>query len=194
MVFPQMSRLRTLPRPGVPWHWRGNRLFPLTRPPYPLSPRNHGSRIPPKASDLKDRSTSLNATKSRRPRLTAAPRRGLMGNQRPTRPMAPALPLLPARAEIPSARSATALGGPAPGILVLQAQGMGDGRRAIAAVRGGQSVILDASSLDPAVGQRLVDYTCGGVQAMDGQSRRLGDAVFLFTSGLSEIEYGAALI
>jgi hypothetical protein len=29
---------------------------------------------------------------------------------------------------------------------------------------------------------------------MDGQSRRLGDAVFLFTSGLSEIEDGAALI
>jgi FtsZ-interacting cell division protein YlmF len=108
--------------------------------------------------------------------------------------MAPALPLLPARAHTRRANNGMALGRTAPGILVLQAHGRGDGRRAIEAVRGGQSVVLDASSLDPAVGQRLVDYTCGGVQAMDGQSRRLGDAVFLFTSGLSHIEDGAELI
>jgi FtsZ-interacting cell division protein YlmF len=102
--------------------------------------------------------------------------------------MAPALPFLPARAETRSPRNGCTSLAMAPGILVLQPRGMADGQRAIEAVRSGQSVVLDASALDPTLGQRLVDYTCGGVQAMDGQSRRLGEAVFLFTSGLSWIE------
>ena len=116
-----------------------------------------------------------------------------MGDRRPVSPMAPALPSLPPRREghavqhqpAPTALRRTA----APvTIVVLQPQGMADGQLAIQAVRNGQSVVLDASELDPALGQRLVDFTCGGVQAMDGQSRRLGEAVFLFTSGLSHIE------
>lgn len=102
--------------------------------------------------------------------------------------MAPALPSLPARAETRRLRNGITSLAMAPGILVLQPRGMADGQRAIEAVRNGQSVVLDASELDPTLGQRLVDYTCGGVQAMDGQSRRLGEAVFLFTSGLSCIE------
>lgn len=107
--------------------------------------------------------------------------------------MAPALPTLPARPGGRPRRLGSSVA-PSPAILVLQGQGMADGQRAIEAVRGGQSVVLDASGLDPALGQRLVDYTCGGIQAMDGQSRRLGEAVFLFTTGLSRIEEGPDLL
>ncbi|MEB3255888.1 MAG: cell division protein SepF [Synechococcaceae cyanobacterium] len=102
--------------------------------------------------------------------------------------MAPALPSLPARTPGAAPRAAA---NPRPmdaGILVLHPRDLDDGRRAIAAVRRGQSVVLDASGLDPALGQRLVDFTCGGVTAMDGQSRRLGEAVFLFTAAMSRIE------
>lgn len=102
--------------------------------------------------------------------------------------MAPALPSLPARAVSLHSPRGAGPAGESPTILVLHPQGMADGQRAIEAVRRGQSVVLDASALEPSLGQRLVDYTCGGIQAMDGQSRRLGDAVFLFTTALSHIE------
>ncbi|MFM7264739.1 MAG: cell division protein SepF [Cyanobium sp.] len=114
----------------------------------------------------------------------------------PAQPLLPCLPSKPAR---PTSRSPWGDGGrpiesprasDCPTILVLHPQDLADGQRAIEAVRCGQSVVLDASELDPALGQRLVDYTCGGVQAMDGQSRRLGEAVFLFTTALSRIEEG----
>lgn len=112
----------------------------------------------------------------------------------PAQPLLPSLPSLPAR---PAGRPPHRDGGSAtdaPTILVLHPQDLSDGQRAIEAVRRGQSVVLDASQLEPALGQRLVDYTCGGVQAMDGQSRRLGEAVFLFTTALSRIEDAVALI
>jgi cell division inhibitor SepF len=76
----------------------------------------------------------------------------------------------------------------APAILVLHPRNLDDGQRAIQAVRRGQSLVLDVSQLDPALGQRLVDIICGGITAMDGQSRRLGEAVFLFTGCMSRIE------
>jgi len=118
----------------------------------------------------------------------------------PAQPLLPSLPSLPAR---PAGRPPRRDGGSAtdappgfdsPTILVLHPQDLSDGQRAIEAVRRGQSVVLDASQLEPALGQRLVDYTCGGVQAMDGQSRRLGEAVFLFTTALSRIEDAVALL
>jgi len=118
----------------------------------------------------------------------------------PAQPLLPSLPFLPAR---PAGRPPRRDGGSAPDappgfdsptILVLHPQDLSDGQRAIEAVRRGQSVVLDASQLEPALGQRLVDYTCGGVQAMDGQSRRLGEAVFLFTTALSRIEDAVALL
>jgi cell division inhibitor SepF len=73
-------------------------------------------------------------------------------------------------------------------ILVLLPAGLEDGRIAVEAVRNGRSVLLNASGLDPNLGQRLVDFTCGGVSAMDGRSHRIGEAVFLFTAALSRVE------
>lgn len=78
-----------------------------------------------------------------------------------------------------------------PEILVLFPVGMEDGPRAVEAVRNGRSVLLNASALEPRLGQRLVDFTCGGVSAMDGRSHRIGEAVFLFTVALSRVERNA---
>ncbi|MEB3361842.1 MAG: cell division protein SepF [Synechococcaceae cyanobacterium] len=50
----------------------------------------------------------------------------------------------------------------------------------IASVRAGRSVVLQADHLDPETGQRLIDFVCGGMAALDGQSQRLEDRVFLF--------------
>jgi cell division inhibitor SepF len=55
-------------------------------------------------------------------------------------------------------------------------------------------VVLNASELDPCLGQRLVDFTCGGITAMDGQSHRLGEAVFLFAPLMARIEAGAPAV
>jgi FtsZ-interacting cell division protein YlmF len=38
------------------------------------------------------------------------------------------------------------------------------------------------------VGQRLLDYACGGITAMDGQAHRIGDGVFLLAPALTQVE------
>ena len=100
--------------------------------------------------------------------------------------MVPALPLLPGRR--PLAKDQAQLSAAdAQEIVVVHPIGLEDGRQAIQAVRAGRSVVLNASDLDPELGQRLVDFTCGGIAAMDGQSHRLGEAVFLFAPMLAKI-------
>ncbi|MFM7361258.1 MAG: cell division protein SepF [Cyanobium sp.] len=110
--------------------------------------------------------------------------------------MAPALPLIPGcnpARQIPAPQIPGPQAPAAPGsaethqILVLRPGCFEDGQRAIEAVRSGRSVVLNASDLDPALGQRLVDFTCGGITAMDGQSHRLGEAVFLFAPLMATI-------
>jgi cell division inhibitor SepF len=41
--------------------------------------------------------------------------------------------------------------------------------------------------MDPQEAQRTIDFVSGGVFAMDGQSERLGEAVFLFAPALVSI-------
>lgn len=120
--------------------------------------------------------------------------------------MAPALPLLPGclpRSGQPPGSGPQSSDEPAPGsrdrpaapqILVLRPDCLEDGQQAIEAVRAGRSVVLNASDLDPGLGQRLVDFTCGGVTALDGQSHRLGEAVFLFAPLMARIEAGAPTV
>ena len=50
----------------------------------------------------------------------------------------------------------------------------------IASVRAGRTVVLQVDHLEPDIGQRLIDFVCGGMEALDGQSQRLEDWVFLF--------------
>jgi cell division inhibitor SepF len=42
--------------------------------------------------------------------------------------------------------------------------------------------------MDPHEAQRTIDFVSGGVYAMDGQSERLGEAVFLFAPALVSIQ------
>jgi cell division inhibitor SepF len=110
--------------------------------------------------------------------------------------MAPALPLLPGCPHRPVQPPACAQRDRAAAhqILVLRPDCFEDGQLVIEAVRAGRSVVLNASELDPCLGQRLVDFTCGGITAMDGQSHRLGEAVFLFAPLMARIEAGAPAV
>ena len=54
------------------------------------------------------------------------------------------------------------------------------GAEIIACVRCGDLVLVQVDHLEPDPGQRLIDYVCGGVTALDGQSHRLDEGVFLF--------------
>jgi cell division inhibitor SepF len=110
--------------------------------------------------------------------------------------MAPALPRMTCRRPRRPTRSSeqvdrTAKPRPiAPGreILVIHPLVLEEGEVAIEAVRRGQTVLLDASGMERSLGQRLVDFTSGGVKAMDGQARRIGPRVFLFTAAICRIE------
>ena len=55
-------------------------------------------------------------------------------------------------------------------------------------LRGLEVVLMAPTTMAEAAGQRLVDYACGGMAAIDGQSHQLGLGVFLFTSGLTRVE------
>jgi FtsZ-interacting cell division protein YlmF len=79
-------------------------------------------------------------------------------------------------------------------ILVLVASGLEDGAMAIEAVRSGRSVLLNVCHLSSEEGTRLLDFTRGGIAAMDGQFWGIGEAVFLFTRGLCRVEADPALI
>jgi cell division inhibitor SepF len=46
--------------------------------------------------------------------------------------------------------------------------------------------------MDPVEAQRVIDFVSGGVFAIDGQSERLGETVFLFAPALVSIEHATA--
>jgi hypothetical protein len=75
-----------------------------------------------------------------------------------------------------------------PGMLVFAADRFGDVEAVIAAVRGGRTVVLNVAGLPAATAQRLVDFVCGGITAMDGQVQRLGEEVFLLAPALAQVE------
>ena len=75
-----------------------------------------------------------------------------------------------------------------PQMLVFAADRFEDAEAVIAAVRGGRTVVLNVAGLPEAVGQRLVDYVCGGLTAIDGQLHRLGEEVFLLAPPLAHVE------
>jgi cell division inhibitor SepF len=58
---------------------------------------------------------------------------------------------------------------------------------AVVAVQQFKTVVLHLSAMAPDEAQRTIDFVSGGVFAMDGQSERLGDTVFLFAPALVTI-------
>jgi FtsZ-interacting cell division protein YlmF len=55
-------------------------------------------------------------------------------------------------------------------------------------LHGPEVLLMAPTTMAEAAGQRLVDYACGGMAAIDGQSHQLGLGVFLFTSGVTRVE------
>lgn len=62
-----------------------------------------------------------------------------------------------------------------------------DAMTAVQAVQQQRTVVLHLGEMDPEEAQRTIDFVSGGVFAMDGQSERLGDTVFLFAPALVAI-------
>ena len=62
---------------------------------------------------------------------------------------------------------------------------------AIALVRSGRSVVFNVANLAQRGCQRVVDFVCGGITAMDGQVHRLGEEVFLLAPALASVEVDA---
>ena len=63
-----------------------------------------------------------------------------------------------------------------------------EGTEAVLAVQQQRTVVLQLGAMDTQEAQRTIDFVSGGVYAMDGQSERLGEAVFLFAPSLVTIQ------
>ena len=74
-------------------------------------------------------------------------------------------------------------------LLVFRPQQLVDAQVLIQAVKGNQAVVLDASSADDGEAQRLIDFACGGMEAIDGQVHRIDAETFLFTPAQGRVEH-----
>lgn len=73
-------------------------------------------------------------------------------------------------------------------LLVLQPHQLEDAQTLIQAVKRNQTVVLNASGADAGKAQRLIDFTCGGMEAIDGQAHRIDCETFLFTPARARVE------
>jgi cell division inhibitor SepF len=74
-----------------------------------------------------------------------------------------------------------------PEVVVLRPSCFEDAAEAVLAVQHLKTVVLHLESLNPEEAQRIIDFVSGGVYAIDGQSERLDDLVFLFAPGIVTI-------
>ncbi|MFM7268932.1 MAG: cell division protein SepF [Cyanobium sp.] len=74
-----------------------------------------------------------------------------------------------------------------PEVVVMSPSRFAAGTEAVLAVQQQRTVVLHLAGMDPEEAQRTIDFVSGGVYALDGQSERLGEAVFLFAPGLVTI-------
>ncbi|MDX1918521.1 MAG: cell division protein SepF [Candidatus Caenarcaniphilales bacterium] len=64
-------------------------------------------------------------------------------------------------------------------VVVLEPVSFSQAPDIIGYLRKGSSVVLNLCKIDPEQSQRLVDFVCGGIYALDGSQRRVGEGVFL---------------
>lgn len=81
----------------------------------------------------------------------------------------------------------TPFGNWSPEMLVLSPRCFEDAAEAVLAVQHLKTVVLHLEALDPLEAQRIIDFVSGGVYAIDGQSERLGESVFLFAPSIVNI-------
>jgi cell division inhibitor SepF len=73
-------------------------------------------------------------------------------------------------------------------LLVLYPRQLEDAQRLIAAVKDNQAVVLNTSHAADGEAQRLIDFACGGMEALDAQVHRLDAETFLFAPGHAGVE------
>jgi len=64
-------------------------------------------------------------------------------------------------------------------VVVIEPSSFNQAPEVIRCLWRGSSVVLNLCNLDPRESQRLVDFICGGVFAMNGSQKRVGEGVFL---------------
>lgn len=74
-------------------------------------------------------------------------------------------------------------------LLVFHPRQLVDAQVLILAVKDNQSVVLDASSADDGQAQRLIDFACGGMEAINGQVHRIDAETFLFSPAQGQVEH-----
>jgi FtsZ-interacting cell division protein YlmF len=73
-------------------------------------------------------------------------------------------------------------------LLVIAPRRLEEAQRIIEAVRANQTVVLQTAQADDGVAQRLIDFACGGMVALDGQVHRIDAGTFLFAPALVRVE------
>ena len=91
--------------------------------------------------------------------------------------------------EAPPSPMETPFGQWSPEVVVMTPARFEDAMAAVQAVQRLRTVVLHLGAMDAAEAQRTIDFVSGGVYAMDGQSERLGDTVFLFAPSLVRIHH-----
>lgn len=66
-------------------------------------------------------------------------------------------------------------------MLVITPRQLQDAATVLQAVRQNSTVVVNSSWLEDAAGQRLIDFVCGGLEAVGGTAHRIAEEVFLFT-------------
>jgi FtsZ-interacting cell division protein YlmF len=65
-------------------------------------------------------------------------------------------------------------------MLVITPRQLQDAATVLQAVRQNSTVVVNSSWLEDAAGQRLIDFVCGGLEAVGGTAHRIAEEVFLF--------------
>lgn len=73
-------------------------------------------------------------------------------------------------------------------VLVIVPHQLQEAQRIIQAVRENQTVLLHTAAAADGVAQRLIDFACGGIAAIDGQVHRIDAETFLFAPVLGKVE------
>jgi len=73
-------------------------------------------------------------------------------------------------------------------LLVLYPRRLEEAELVIEAVKDHQTVVLNTRQAADGEAQRLIDFTCGGMEALDAQVHRLDAETFLFAPGHGSVE------
>lgn len=73
-------------------------------------------------------------------------------------------------------------------VLVIAPRRLEEAQQIIEAVRENQTVVLQTANAEEGVAQRLIDFACGGIAAIDGQVHRINGETFLFSPAQASVE------